>query len=86
MVYSLRDTSHFLPCPSSSPVIEDPELFQSATAATASTPLAGMSEVKLQGKLPQGFIHFSLDSTVVHMTPLPSLSVDYTVRAHVLIV
>ena len=37
------------------------------------------SVVKLPSLLPQGFIHLSLDKTLVYVAPLPSLSVTYSV-------
>ncbi len=63
----------------SSPVPVVPDLFPPEAPPTASTPLAGKSDLKLPGKLPQGFVHFSLDRAVVLMTPLPSLTVEYMV-------
>ena len=37
------------------------------------------SVMKLPSKLPQGFVHLSLDKLMMYVAPLPSLSVTYTV-------
>lgn len=51
-------------------------------AATASTQTFSMeSVVRLPSKMPLGFIHFSLDKTVVFVAPLPSLTLTYIVSS-----
>ena len=55
----------------------DPGIFQQST--TPSTPMVSMAEVKMPAKLPQGFVHLSLDKATMLMAPLPSLSVTYSV-------
>lgn len=40
------------------------------------------SVINFPSKLPQGFVHFSLDKTTIYVAPLPSLSVTYTVSCH----
>lgn len=51
----------------------------STPSPSAQQLLSVESVIKLPAKLPQGFIHFSLDRTQVYVAPLPSLSVTYTV-------
>ena len=46
---------------------------------TPSAPVVNMADVKLPPKLPQGFVHFSVDETSIVLSPLPSLTVTYTV-------
>ncbi len=55
-------------------------------AATTSSPstsnqqlLSVESMMSIHSKLPQGFLHLSLDKAQVYVAPLPSLSVTYTV-------
>lgn len=55
----------------------DPGIFQQSK--TPSTPMVNMAEVKMPAKLPQGFVHLSLDKATMLMAPLPSLSVTYSV-------
>ncbi len=59
------------------------EVFAKSEAASAPTtpsaPVVNIADVKLPPKLPQGFVHFSLDEASVILSPLPSLTVTYTV-------
>jgi len=55
----------------------DPGIFQQSKPP--STPMVSMAEVKMPAKLPQGFVHLSLDKATMLMAPLPSLSVTYSV-------
>ncbi len=48
---------------------------------TPPAPVVNMADVKLPPKLPQGFVHFSLDETSIVLSPLPSLTVTYTVSS-----
>lgn len=46
---------------------------------TPSAPVVNIGDVKLPPKLPQGFVHFSLNEAAVILSPLPSLTVTYSV-------
>ena len=62
----------------------DASLFTTSSSSSSPPPppptTRSLADLKLPSKLPQGFIHFSLDQTVLLMTPLPSLTVTYNVR------
>lgn len=47
--------------------------------STPSAPMVDISSVKIPPKLPQGFVHMSLDNTTIDLSPLPSLTVTYSV-------
>lgn len=58
-----------------------PETAFSTPTSSAQQVLSVENVMKLPSKLPQGFIHFSLDKTMVYVAPLPSLSITYTVSS-----
>ena len=62
------------------------EVFASAGSqpTTPTAPVVNMSDVKLPPKLPQGVVHFILEEAAVVISPLPSLTVIYTV-GHVIV-
>ena len=39
--------------------------------------------VRLPSKMPVGFVHFSLDKTIVYLAPLPSLTLTHTVSVYI---
>lgn len=52
---------------------------ETSQPTTPSTSMVNIADMKLPPKLPQGFIHFSLDEAAVILSPLPSLTVTYSV-------
>ena len=51
---------------------------EQVVAATAQA--SNLAPVQMPSHLPQGYTHFSLARVELVMTPLPSLSITYTVR------
>ena len=73
-------TTHTHTCTPHSTSLLDP----SAAAApfhrqSATSPIETITSMKFPSHLPLGFVHCSLDRFSFIMTPLPSLSVVYTV-------
>ena len=60
-------------------VVSESSFATSTPTPTVQPVLSVESVFKWPAKLPQGFVDFSLDKTVVYVAPLPSLSVTYTV-------